>query len=767
MVGIGGAGMTPLAIYCVQAGYSVTGYDNNLQGPVRALLVRNGITLHEDRELPAEAERVIFSSAVAAEHPFMVQAQKRGLPYLRRGAMLAELVAAKKLLAVVGSHGKTTATGMLIDALRAQNFDFGYLLGGFYADASTPARYSESEWVIAEVDESDGTIENFSPEITLTLNLDLDHISQYPSIEDLKAAFKRLFDRTKTALLVPSMDAELVGLVQQSDCKSVLTFGPDGMYKGTVLERTANTCRFGLSGRFPQSETTVRAAGGFNDANVLAALSAAHFLSGTIGENPLIDFRGILRRQGFLYQTEDLVVIEDYAHHPTEIEALIQFALEAFPDREIVTVFQPHRYTRTRQYHKELAKVLMPSHQIFLFEVYPASEKPLPDGTAERILKELDAVREKVTFVDDLLRLGEMVHARLKGPAAILFIGAGDIDQSARAYVARLQYPGDICKQWLSYVQPLLSETTRIALEEPLANKTTLGVGGNALCYAEPVNRTDLRMLLQSAAHFGLEVFHLGRGSNLIVPDEGFDGLVIRLNHRHWREIRQLEGSGRLWCGAGVRLKELCAQTCRMGLGGFEFLEGIPGSLGGALRMNAGVMGGWMFDVVEAVELMTATGEICFVDKDSLEVEYRQCRELIDALALGAILQSPEAVETESIKAKIDQMASVRKGSQPRESSAGCTFKNPGDQSAGAIIDLSGLKGLRIGAAEVSSIHANFIINRGGATTEDVIALIREIRRIVDERHGVLLEPEVLLMGKKWSEVLSPRGEGVSLKSEP
>jgi UDP-N-acetylenolpyruvoylglucosamine reductase len=187
---------------------------------------------------------------------------------------------------------------------------------------------------------------------------------------------------------------------------------------------------------------------------------------------------------------------------------------------------------------------------------------------------------------------------------------------------------------------------------------------------------------------------------------------------------------------------------------GFEFLEGIPGNIGGALRMNAGAMVGWMFDVVEAVQLMTMEGELNTLAKTEMHVEYRHCAELHHAIALGAVLRPAAQSEAAAVSRQIDVYRRKRQESQPREPSAGCIFKNPPGNSAGRLIDQSGLKGERVGGAEVSPVHANFIVNRGEATAGDVLELVRRVRRKVREATGVELQPEVLLYGKKWEEVL-------------
>ena len=170
--------------------------------------------------------------------------------------------------------------------------------------------------------------------------------------------------------------------------------------------------------------------------------------------------------------------------------------------------------------------------------------------------------------------------------------------------------------------------------------------------------------------------------------------------------------------------------------------------------MNAGAMGGWIFDVVEEVQMMSLDGEVTTLAKAQMHTTYRHCAELHHAIALGALLRPASQADAAAVKLQMDAYAKKRHESQPREPSAGCIFKNPPGDSAGRLIDQSGLKGERVGDAEVSRVHANFIVNRGSASGADVLELVRRVRAGVRQAKGVELEPEVLLYGKKWEDVL-------------
>jgi UDP-N-acetylenolpyruvoylglucosamine reductase len=464
------------------------------------------------------------------------------------------------------------------------------------------------------------------------------------------------------------------------------------------------------------------------------------------------------RRQIVLHTSRDLTVVEDYAHHPAEIRALLT-AMRRRPAARLVVVFQPHRYSRTAQFRAEFAAALGLADELFLLEVYSAGEAPVAGGTTADIYAELRKTGAPVPVTyfpgrdHDFLNV---LRPALRPGDLLLFVGAGDIDRLAHELVESLAEDAmrsDAFQQFLAAVRPQLTAQTRLTEGEPLAAKTTMRVGGRAQGYAEPADETDLRLLLRGAHDHGVPVHLLGRGSNLLIPDEGVAGLVIALNHAHWQRFEPLP-DGRVRVGAGLRLKNLCGLASKSGLRGFEFLEGIPGSIGGALRMNAGAMGGWMFDVVDEITLMSLAGEPHTLTRAQVHVGYRECHELLDAIALGAVLRPAATAAAEEISRQIDVYAKKRKESQPREPSAGCVFKNPPGESAGRIIDQLGLKGERVGDAEISTVHGNFIINRGSATSADVLALIRRVRAKVREARGIELEPEVLLYGRDWKDVL-------------
>lgn len=728
-LGVGGMGMAPLAAWMVQAGYSVVGYDDYLQEPVRRFLDVRGVGLLDlvFPERLEEVQTIVHSSALRSDHPILQAARSKGLTILRRGEMLARVARGKRFVAIVGSHGKTTTSGMVAYGLRELGVEADYILGGFFNDPLVPpSQYTGSDWLVAEVDESDGTIDGFSPDTSLILNIDWDHADQYASESALDDAFRELIERTSGCVLHPA------GASFADRFREVLG-GKAQTYELDPLK-------------------------GFNVWNQQAALAVLERVTGQ--DCGILDFGafpGIARRQSLRLEADVFQVYEDYAHHPTEMVALFESLRRQHPERKLIVVFQGHRYSRTRQFKQAFADVLSGVDQCFLLPVYGAHESALDGGRAVDLQAAFRSAGPEVLPMN-LTGVRQLSESITLEDATLAFVGAGDVDQFGAVFTAWIQAEEDLGRALQLYLEPRISPDCQFRIDEPLAKKTTMRVGGCARYYAEPTNVCDLRALLKAAQLFELPVFTLGRGSNLIVPDEGFDGLVLRFTGGLWRSVEVL-GASRLWAGAGVRLKEVCGQAAKAGLSGFEFLEGIPGSVGGSLRMNAGAMGSWIFDVVERVQMLDAQGQLVDLPKDAFNFGYRKVEEISQGIALGAILSSAATENSALIRERMDSYSTTRKSSQPRDPSAGCIFKNPEGNFAGKLIDEHGIKGMSVGDAEVSQVHGNFIVNKGNATASDVIELVRQVRCAVKERSGYDLEPEVLLLGQDWQTVLKEEGD--------
>jgi len=294
-------------------------------------------------------------------------------------------------------------------------------------------------------------------------------------------------------------------------------------------------------------------------------------------------------------------------------------------------------------------------------------------------------------------------------------------------------------------LRAIMGETGDVRLYEPLSKHTTLRVGGPAQFWVEPQSEKAFAELIRFCRDENLPLFAMGRGSNLLVRDGGIRGVVV---HPCGGDFDKIEvNSSEITAGAGVKLREVAYAARAANLGGLEWMEGIPGVVGGALRMNAGAMGAQTFESVTRIRYLDAEGNPHAKNRDHLEVFYRRFPLLENNFAISATFRAQPAERAE-IDGRLRESQEKRRATQPIAKSAGCIFKNPGSIPAGKLVDELGLKNLRVGNARVSEVHGNFIVNDGGATAAEMLQLIDKIQSAARAKRGIELETEVEIVGE-------------------
>jgi UDP-N-acetylenolpyruvoylglucosamine reductase len=342
-----------------------------------------------------------------------------------------------------------------------------------------------------------------------------------------------------------------------------------------------------------------------------------------------------------------------------------------------------------------------------------------------------------VDYEPDLVRLERAVSREVREGDLLLVMGAGDVHRVASGVARRLSL--------FETLRARLGAGTRLVRNEPMRKHTTMRVGGPAELWCEPQDERDLVEVVKFCRARGVPLTLIGRGSNLLVRDGGIPGVCVHLAGPHFSRI--VVEQGRIEAGGAARLNAIVAAAKKAGMGGLEFMEGIPASLGGALRMNAGAMGGSMFDRVVSVRCLTPEGDVVEKSAGDVDVRYRDVPLLRDHVALSAVLRG-EASSPDAIAARLKEFSGKRWDSQPSAPSAGCIFKNPAGMPAGRLVDELGLKRLRVGGAMVSEEHGNFIVNTGGASARDVLELMARIGDVTRRERGTDLEPEVMILGE-------------------
>ena len=740
LIGVAGSGMSGIAGLLLALGHQVSGSDKVDTVEVKRLQSL-GLDFHTPQraEDVVDAQLVIYSSAIREGNAAYDAAVRLGKPMVRRAEALAALALGKKGILVAGMHGKTTVSAMTAHALRAAGVHPSHYVGAEIPILGTNARWDAGgEYFVAEGDESDGTIVLYHPEHTIVLNIEPEHLDHYADLAAIDAAFARLLDQTTGKIFYCADDAGAVRVCAKRP--NAVSYGKTGTYSCADIRSSGFASTFSFRREDKElARVTLNVPGEHNVVNATAVLALAAELGLDIAKCAagLESFRGARRRFEVVYSSEDYLLIDDYGHHPTEIAAVVRAARDAGRQR-VLLLFQPHRYTRTRALRDEFGRALALADAVVVTDVYAASEVPIP-GVSGQMLAE--AARESgcahASYAASRAQAGLEAGRLLRPGDLLVTLGAGNIHEQGATLARDLQ----TLEKLRAAMGPGVAR-----LYEPLAKHTTMRVGGPAQFWLEPETEEGFGELVRTAHEAGSPFMVIGRGSNLIVRDGGLRGAVVRLRRGVFGEFA-VEGDS-IRAGVGVRLKALSGAAITAGLGGFEWMEGIPGDVGGCLRMNAGAMGVEAFDQVVSMRYADQEGNILEKTPRELEVHYRSVPLLRTNYALSALFRGEKSTPAE-VERRTRDYSAKRKASQPAGASAGCIFRNPDGGKAGQLIDASGLKDCRVGAARVSDVHANFILNEGGATASEVLALVEQVRAEVLKKQGVRLETEVQIIGEE------------------
>lgn len=693
LLGAGGMGMSPLGLFLFEKGYQVFGWDDYIEEERKNKLY----WIKWTEVIPVDCDCLIYSSAILEEHPIYKLA-KNSIPCFKRGEFIKNLLSEQKLCVISGSHGKSTITAYLIHFFKTYQIPVNYLLGAeFQNDNYLPSHFNiDAQWTLLELDESDGTIELFAPHVAIILDIDWDHPTFYKTSAAYKNAFEGLAYRTKDWVL-----------------------SLESLSTNTARNETLEY----------QSDSSLKAQ------NKIIATRAFEYLTGIVVSEKVIDaFPGLKRRQEVLLKTKRLVVLSDYAHHPKELCTLLSYLKRQFAC-EIFLAFEPHRISRLNCFYDEFLKVLRDIQNLYIGSIYKAFEKQ-QDEPKQDLLEHLIQAQP----------LGQLLpedFIEKKEPCVVAFVGAGMIDAFAHQWMER----------WIEKIKLCLEQSgEQINTLVTLKHASFLRIGGTALFECTPKSLNGLENLIKICDRIGLEWTVLGLGSNMLIPEQRYDGLVIRLSAACWKCFESIS-SDTCNVGAGMILGNLLNKLEMLSIGGFEFLDGIPGTLGGALAMNAGTGSNGILDRVEEVTFLNKKGKLICLKREALKYKYRECKQLQNVIILSAILRG-NMCPIDIIKSLRKELREKRRHSQPLGRSLGCFFKNPEGQTAGRLLDQLGCKNLKKGDIYVSPKHANFFINKGNGTYEDVIYLVKLLRGIVWERVAITLEPEVKILGTTWKQVL-------------
>jgi UDP-N-acetylmuramate--alanine ligase len=446
-VGVGGIGMSGLAEVLRTLDFDVSGSDLKPNENTRRL-ESLGARIHfgHAAEHVGGADVVVYSSAIRPDNPEIVRARALEIPIIPRAEMLAELMRTRYAVTIAGSHGKTTTTSLVATVLRAAGLDPTVVVGGKVNALGSNARHGEGDLFVAEADESDGSFLKLTPTIAVVTNIDAEHLDFYGTHDAVKDAFVQHANKVPFyGLCVLCVDHPTVQEVLPRIERRHVTYGVS-----RHADYRARNPRFeGVATRFeafrrsePLGEFFVHMPGAHNVLNALAVIAVADELEVPLDvtRDALASFHGVQRRFTVIGQpayarggaSGDVMIVDDYGHHPAEIEATLDAAQSGF-DRRVVVAFQPHRYTRTKHLFDEFTRAFNKADIVVVTEVYPAGERPIEGATGEALADGIRAHGHRaVTFVKDKAQVGRALHDIVEPGDIVIALGAGDINASAR-----------------------------------------------------------------------------------------------------------------------------------------------------------------------------------------------------------------------------------------------------------------------------------------------------------------------------------------------
>jgi UDP-N-acetylmuramate--alanine ligase len=453
LIGIGGAGMGSVAEILVGKGYHVSGSDT-IENAMTKRLQTLGVKVmqgHHEKHIDG-AEAVVFSTAITSDNPELVKARHTGLPLLHRAEMLAELMKSYDGIAISGTHGKTTTTGLIACVLLEANLDPTFAIGGALLSTGTHARLGAGNYFVVEADESDASFLHYKPKISVVTNIDADHLNNYRDFNHLQQTFLEFLHRLpKEGLAIACSDDPILANLFPQIERPLWTYGFKTTDHVRCLEfqQQGTRCQLQIQRADRAGILTVNLnlPGRHNVVNALAAIAVAMHCG--VSDQALLaaleKFSGTGRRLQlhgeFNVAGKHILLLDDYGHHPREIAATLQAMRQAWPKRRLVLAFQPHRYTRTAALFQEFVEILAQPDLLLLLDIYPASELPLPHISG-KLLYETIVQQQKNTaiFVESIAQLPQLLTNVLQTGDVLLLQGAGDIGK----------LPGQLASQWTS-----------------------------------------------------------------------------------------------------------------------------------------------------------------------------------------------------------------------------------------------------------------------------------------------------------------------------
>jgi len=433
-VGIGGIGMSGIAEVLLNLGYQVSGSD--LQDSViTQRLKKLGATIYmgHKAENLKNVQVVVTSTAVAGDNPEVIKAHELKIPVIPRAEMLAELMRMKYGIAISGTHGKTTTTSLIATVFVHAGLDPTAVVGGRVKGMGSNAKLGKSDFLVAEADESDKSFLKLSPTICVVTNIELEHTDHYKDLQEIINCFVEFLNKVPFyGVVIACVDDKNVKSILPRLKRKYVSYGIDSLadYSAKNIKFDGFTTSFDCFYQGQElGQVTYHLGGKHNVLNVLATIATSRECGITFKKitGALKKFAGVERRLQIKGEKNGVLVIDDYGHHPTEIKATLQTCKKSLPGRRIITIFQPHRYTRTRDLYHEFLSAFHDTDKLYMVDIYAASEKPIAGVSSRKLVEDLNKNGKDVLYVKDLQKLKNTLKAEVKKNDVVLTLGAGNI----------------------------------------------------------------------------------------------------------------------------------------------------------------------------------------------------------------------------------------------------------------------------------------------------------------------------------------------------
>ena len=696
-----------------------------------------------------------------ARNPEYLEAKKMGLVISWQGFLGKYLLKNKSVIAVSGTHGKSTTTAMAGLVLEEAERDPGVIVGAIVKKWNSSYRFGNGRNFIIEADEFNDNFLNYTTQTIIINNIEFDHPDFFKNETEVLNSFKKFVKKLENGgNLIVNQDSKgivkLFKLLEGDGLKKIKVYGYtlndkpllklDYSYKVEIKSLTEERSEFTVGGetyklKIPGKHNIANAAG-------VIILAEINKIGKKVLKKALVNFGGTGRRMELLGKAGNTLVFDDYAHHPTAIKATLEAFKQKFPNERILVVYEPHSYSRTKALLAMYRGVFANADKVVIAPIFKARDKTNFGVSEESIVKVSNHQNIKGCLSFNEVKIE--VLKNLKDGDVVVVMGAG------KSYLLAIELLNSLSFHLRQ------KQNKELLLGENLSGHTTVNIGGEALFYIEVENEEGLIYWLKKARSYQIPYLVIGGGSNILVSDQGFGGLVIK------NSCIGINVSGnKIIVKAGESLQNTINVAITAGLAGIEAMSWIPGTIGGAIRGNAGAYGQTISDHLMKVKIFDGE-KVKWLSKNECVFSYRSS---IFKKNSWVILEAEFEFLTgdkQKLRSKADEIIKIRKVKFPLDiSCSGSFFKNivaselpqrilskiPRDKivydkiSAGYLLEEVGAKGKSIGGVEISKSHANLVINKGKGSAKDFYTLTSEYKMKVEKEFGIKLFPEVELVG--------------------